>query len=256
VEGSQAFELERERSVGEILRVALGLYRRYPLLFATLAIGVIAPYELAKLAVTGAGPFGEGGNGSAGTVALFELLYYVLVGPLISALHVHAVVDIGADRSPKLASVAVRGLRVLPVVAAAQIVAGILIALGFLALIIPGVILSLMWAVVAQTAAIDNEGWMGALGRSRKLTAGHYLHVFGLQLTVGLLTGLVGFVAGVSTTGNAAGAASVLAGILVYTILASFTALALAILYFDLRAREVRPARSSTPEYQHLRDLD
>lgn len=256
MEASQTIDIERERSVGEILRGALGMYRRYPLLFAALAVGVIAPYELAKLAVTGAGPFGGSRSESTGAFVLFELLYYVLVGPLISALHVHAVVEIGAGRSPRFGSVALRGLRVLPVVAAAQIVAGILIALGFVALIIPGILLSLRWAVVAQTAAIDNEGWMPALGRSRKLTAGHYRHVFGLQLTIGLLTGLVGFGAGVSATGNATSVASVLIGIVVYTILASFTALTLAILYFDLRAREAGPARSSIPEYEHLRDLD
>lgn len=252
----QTTDIERQRSVGEILSLALSMYRRYPLLFAALAVGVIAPYELAKLALTGAGPFGGGGSGDAGAIVLFELLYYVLVGPLISALHVHAVVEIGAGREPRLGPVALRGLRVLPVVAAAQIVAGILIALGFVALIIPGILLSLGWAVVAQTAAIDHEGWMSALGRSRKLTAGHYLHVFGLQLTIGLLTGLVGFVAGVSATGNAASVASVLIGIVVYTVLASFTALTLAILYFDLRARESGPARASTPEYEDLRDLD
>ncbi len=256
MEASEATDIERERPVGEILSVALAMYRRYPLLFAALAVGVIAPYELAKLALTGAGPFGGGGSGNAGAIVLFELLYYVLVGPLISALHVHAVVEIGAGRAPRLGPVAQRGLRVLPVVAAAQVVAGILIALGFLALIIPGILLSLGWAVVAQTAAIDNEGWMPALGRSRKLTAGHYMHVFGLQLTIGLLTGLVGFLAGVATTGNATSVASVLIGIAVYTVLASFTALALAILYFDLRAREAGPARDSPAEYEHVRDLD
>jgi hypothetical protein len=256
VEASEATDIERERSVGEILSAALAMYRRYPLLFASLAVGVIAPYELAKLALTGAGPLGGGGSGDAGAIVLFELLYYVLVGPLISALHVHAVVEIGAGRAPRLGPVAQRGLRVLPVVAAAQVVAGILIALGFLALIIPGILLSLGWAVVAQTAAIDNEGWMPALGRSRKLTAGHYLHVLGLQLTIGLLTGLVGFLAGVATTGNATSVTTVLIGIAVYTVLASFTALSLAILYFDLRAREAGPGHDSLAEYEHVRDLD
>lgn len=255
MEASQTTDIERERSVGEILSVAFTMYRRYPLLFAALAVGVIAPYELAKLAVTGTGPFGGGGSGNAGALVLFELLYYVLVGPLISAFHVHAVVEIGAGRAPRFGPVALRGLRVLPVVAAAQIIAGILIALGFVALIVPGILLSLGWAVVAQTAAVDNDGWMPALRRSRKLTAGHYLHVFGLQLTIGLLTGFVGVVAGVSITGNAASVASVLVGIVVYTILASFTALTLAILYFDLCARESGPARSSIPEHGHPGDM-
>ncbi len=215
------------------------MYRRYPLLFATLAVGVIAPYELARLAVTGDGPLGSGGTANAGTLVLFELIYYVLVGPLISALHVHAVIEIGAGRRPRLGPVALQGLHVLAVVAAAEIVAGILIGLGFIAFIVPGIILSLRWSVVAQTAAVDHEGWLPALRRSRKLTAGHYWHVFRVLLAVGFLTFLIAVVTGaVVGGGHGTSVASVLIGIVVYTIIASFEALTLAVLYFDLRARE------------------
>ncbi|MGA9875369.1 MAG: hypothetical protein WBQ21_06125 [Solirubrobacteraceae bacterium] len=241
MEASQATDLDCERSVGEILRASLGVYRRYPLLFTTLAVGVIAPYEVLRLAATGDGPLGNGGgSGKTGALLLFELVYYVLVGPLISALHVHAVVEIGAGRRPTLGSVAVRGLRVLPVVAAAEIIAGILIALGFVAFIIPGIILALRWSVVAQTAAIDHEGWMPALRRSGQLAAGNYWHILRLLLAIGVLTFVVGLLAGAVTAGgHGTGVASVLIGIAVYTIIASFSALTLAILYFDLRAREV-----------------
>jgi hypothetical protein len=239
VEGSSAIDLGRERSALEILRTALAMYRRYPLLFVTLAVGVIAPYELARLAVTGDGPLGSGGSGSTGTLALFELVYYVLVGPLISALHVHAVIEIGEGRRPKLGLVAMQGLSVLAVVAAAEIIAGILIALGFVALIVPGIILSLRWSVVAQTAAVDHEGWLPALRRSSKLTAGHYWHVFRVLVAIGFLTFLIAVVTGaVVGGGHGTSVASVLIGIVVYTILASFEALTLAVLYFDLRARE------------------
>lgn len=239
MEGPSAIDLNRERSALEILRAALATYRRYPLLFATLAVGVIAPYELVRLAVTGDGPLSTGGTGNTGTLALFELIYYVLVGPLISALHVHAVIEIGDGRKPRLGLVALQGLRVLAVVAAAEIIAGILIALGFIALIVPGIILSLRWAVVAQTAAVDHEGWLPALRRSRKLTAGHYWHVFRVLVSIGFLTYLIAAIAGAAVGGgHGTSVAAVLIGIAVYTIIASFGALILAVLYFDLRARE------------------
>jgi hypothetical protein len=45
-------------------------------------------------------------------------------------------------------------------------------------------------------------------------------------------------------------------GIAVNTIVASFAALVLAILYFDLRAREGAPVRQPPRAYEHLRDLD
>jgi hypothetical protein len=242
VEASSAIDLGRERSALEILRTARVMYRRYPLLFATLAVGVIAPYELAQLAVTGVGPLGSGTTANEGTFLLFELIYYVLVGPLISALHVHAVIEIGEGRRPRIGPVALRGLQVLAVVVAAEIVAGILIGLGFVALIVPGILLSLRWSVVAQTAAVDHEGWMPALRRSAKLTAGHYWHIFRVLLAIGFLTFLIAAIAGALVGGgHSTGIASVLIGIVVYTIVASFAALTLAVLYFDLRAREAGP---------------
>jgi hypothetical protein len=242
VEASSAIDLGRERSALEILRAALVMYRRYPLLFATLAVGVIAPYELARLAVTGVGPLGSGKSGDEGTLLLFELIYYVLVSPLISALHVHAVIEIGNGRRPKIGPVALQGLRVLAVVVAAEIVAGVLIGLGFIALIVPGIILSLRWSVVAQTAAVDHEGWMPALRRSAQLTAGHYWHIFRVLLAVGFLTFLIAAVTGVLVGGgHNTSIVSVLIGIVVYTLVASFGALTLAVLYFDLRAREAGP---------------
>lgn len=242
MEASSAIDLGRERSALEILRTALVMYRRYPLLFATLAVGVIAPYELARLAVTGVGPLGNGKSGDEGTLLLFELIYYVLVGPLISALHVHAVIEIGEGRRPRIGPVALRGLGVLAVVVAAEIVAGVLIGLGFIALIVPGIVLSLRWSVVAQTAAVDHEGWMPALRRSAQLTAGHYWHIFRVLLAIGFLTFLIAAIAGaLAGGGHNTSVASVLIGIVVYTLIASFGALTLAVLYFDLRAREAGP---------------
>jgi hypothetical protein len=242
VEASSAIDLGRERSALEILRTALVMYRRYPLLFATLAVGVIAPYELVRLAVTGVGPLGSGKSGDEGTLLLFELIYYVLVGPLISALHVHAVIDIGGGRRPRIGPVALRGLGVLAVVVAAEIVAGVLIGLGFIALIVPGIVLSLRWSVVAQTAAVDHDGWMPALRRSAQLTAGHYWHIFRVLLAIGFLTFLIAAITGALVGGgHDTSVVSVLIGIVLYTLVASFGALTLAVLYFDLRAREAGP---------------
>jgi hypothetical protein len=256
VESSQAIDLHRPRSISEILGAALGLYRRYPGLFAILALGVIAPYDLVVLAATGSGPLATGVHGNAEVPLLLDLLNLTLVGPLISALHVHAVVLIGEGDRPRVGEVALRGLRVLPIVIAAEIMATLGIALGFLALIVPGILLSLRWSVVAQAAAIEREGWLPALRRSGRLASGHYWHIFGLVLLTGLLTLGVMRGAGAIPLGSSSGSGSVVLGIAVHTLTASFAALTLAMLYFDLRARQAEPSAHSKPEYQHLRDLD
>jgi hypothetical protein len=242
--------LEAERSVASIIAQALDLYQGYPLLFLTLASAVIVPYELAVLAVTGSGSLASHPHESAGATVLLFLLDFALVGPLVSALHVHAVVVIGGGDRPRLSEVARRGLRVLPVVAASVIVAGLGIGLGFIALIVPGVLLALRWSVVAQVAAVDQEGWLPSLRRSGELAAGHYRHIFGLLFVVGLLTAGVATGARGIPVGSGSGPPSVLLGIAVHTLTASFSALVAAILYFDLRARSAGTRETPAPEGQ------
>lgn len=224
------------RSAHQLVKGAFGLYRRYPLLFFVLAAGVIVPYELIVLATTATGPLAHSSL-SLGVSSLLTLIEWFLIGPLVSALHVHAVGEVWGGREPRLVPVARQGLRVLPVVAAATIVSWLGITLGFFALIVPGVVLMLRWYVVAQTAAIEQEGWLPALRRSRQLAEGHYGHIFVFAIYVGLIatapTLLIGFGFGHHSTT----VASFLVGLVVQVFTWSFAALATALLYFDLRAR-------------------
>jgi hypothetical protein len=223
------------RSARQLVAGAFGLYRRYPLLFLALAAGVVVPYELIVLATTGTGPFSQSSL-SAGASLLLTLIEWVLIGPLVSALHVHAVGEVREGREPRLAAVARQGLLVLPVVVAASIISGLGIALGFLAFVIPGVFLMLRWFVVAQAAAIEREGWLPALRRSAQLTGGHYGHIFVFAIYVGLITTVPVLLAGLGF-GESVTAASFLAGLLIQVLSLSFSALATAVLYYDLRSR-------------------
>jgi hypothetical protein len=246
-------DLDRPRSVAEILAATARLYRTFPLLFPTLALAVEGPYLLAVLAITGHGPF-SGHEGFEMNV-LTMIVSYGFVTPLISALHIHAVTAVGEGRRPRIMRVAVRGVQVLPAVAAAELVSTIGTFLGFLALIIPGIVLLLRWAVVAQAAAVEDEGWLPALRSSARLTDSHYSHVFALLVSVGIPLAGVGLSAKALAPGSASAAPSVAVGIVVRTVLASVSALTTALLYFDLRARpEVQ--RRAGREHPQLRDLD
>lgn len=256
MESEDAVGLDRQRSIWQIIRAALGLYRSYPLLFLILAVAVIAPYQLFVLALTGAGPLAHGTHTSFQTKVLLDLVDFSLAGPLISALHVHAVVLAGEGHRPRLVPVLVRGLRVLPVVAAAEIVANVGISLGMLALAVPGIVLLVRWAVVAQTAAVDHEGWIPALRRSWRLTSGSSWRILGLFMLIVGPALAMGLGAIALPLGNASGFASVAFGIALDTVVASFFALTLAFLYFDLRACEANPHRRPMREYQHVRNLD
>jgi hypothetical protein len=229
------------RSARQLFSAAFELYRRFPLLFLVLAAAVIVPYQAIVLAATGAGPFAHGSL-SFGVSSLLTLIEVALIGPLVSALHVHAVSEVAAGREPQLVPVARRGLQVLPVVAAAEIIAWLGMIVGFLALIVPGIVLWLRWYVVAQAAAIENASWQSALRRSRQLTAGRYRHIIVFSIYVVLVTVvptmLVGFAFGHKTTT----VASFSVGVILQVFTWSVSALAAALMYFDLRVRSVPTA--------------
>jgi hypothetical protein len=218
------------------------MYLHYPVLFPALAIVVIVPYDLIVLALTGAGPYSTSTLGWQAQVVII-LSQQLLITPLVSALHAHAVDDVQAGRDPEFRSVARRGLRVLPVVVAATIMATLGIVAGLVVLIVPGVILLLRWYVVAQQAALQKGGWLDALRGSRLLTAGHYGHIIALAILAGLVAGLPGTILN-AILNNEQTAATFLLGLLGHLYLASFGALASALLYFDLVSRKQSPSRS------------
>lgn len=221
--------------MGAIIGTALRLYAAYPALFALLAVAVVAPYELIVLAITRTSPLAAQGT-TASTALTLTLIDFALIGPLVAAFYVRAVMTVAEGGRPVLREVVWTGLQVLPVVVAASIVAGLGIGLGLIAFLIPGVILAVRWAVVAQAAAIERTDWMGALRRSAELVRGRYLHVFGVFVISALVTyGLLRL--GEVIVGSGRGGGEVAIGIVLATLARSFTALSTAVLYFELRAR-------------------
>jgi hypothetical protein len=209
------------------------LYRRYPLLFLTLALGVVAPYDLVVLLATGSGPLAKNSE-----LGLNYLVPVFLISPLISALHIHAVAEVRAGRTPGLSDIAARGLRVLPTAAATAIMTTLGILLGFVALIVPGIILAFRWYVAVQAAAMEHEGWLPAIRRSRELTRGVYGHLFGFAIAIGLIAEVPLLLGRAAVTGHDTLTVAFIGGVLLHAFALAFTALATALLYFDLAARQ------------------
>jgi hypothetical protein len=238
-------EIERERSAPELVSTTFSVYQRFPLLFLILAAGVVVPYELIVLAVTGAGPLSlrEVSGSTSLTLSVIDVF---LIGPLISALHVRAVLEIRDGDRPQLASVASKAVTVLPVVIAAVIISTLGIFVGFIAFLVPGILLTLRWAVVAQSAALERGSWTDALRRSADVTRKNYWHVFGLLFLVGAMSWLVTYGVVRAFDHPSTTVASFVAGTALQTVVRSFTALATALLYFDLTARSRAKVESAT----------
>ncbi|MFZ1154402.1 MAG: hypothetical protein WAN93_05800 [Solirubrobacteraceae bacterium] len=230
------------------------MYWHYPVLFTLLAFAVVAPFGCFVWITTGHGPLAHGGSDTA-EATIVTILTFSLVTPLVSALHARAISIIVTKELVSARRVVVGSIGVLQVVFVTVLVANVAIGVGMIAFILPGVILWMRWAVVAQTAAIEGKGLLETLRRCARLTYGCYLHIFLLLLMVGAFLVVVNRAAEALPLGSSSGFASVVVGIAVHTFVASLTALSGAVLYFDLRARE-GDAKASVREYHYVRDLD
>ncbi len=116
---------------------------------------------------------------------------------------------------------------------AVSILFGLALAVGFVLLIIPGLILLVIWSVVAPVTVLERPGVFAAFGRSRELVRGNGWNVFAVIVLVFLAVAVIGIAAGVI----AAGLGSVGRALVQWAVnaaLAPITALSASVLYFAL----------------------
>jgi hypothetical protein len=136
--------------------------------------------------------------------------------------------------------------RVLPrlnTLTLAGLLAAVGITIGFLLLIVPGLILITLWLLIVPAMMLENRGVFESFGRSRQLVSGHGWSVFGvIVLTVLILIG-VNIVLGIVQAAFDSRWLDLLLDIASQTVTAPFLALAWTITYFELRAiKEPIPA--------------
>jgi hypothetical protein len=128
---------------------------------------------------------------------------------------------------------------------AVSILFGIGVAIGFVLLIVPGLILLTIWSVVAPVTVIERPGVFAAFGRSRELVRGNGRNVFGVIVLVFLAVILISAAAGIASDSLGSVGRAVVQWI-VNAALAPVTALSASVLYFELRSARGEPV-GSTP---------
>lgn len=224
-------DLSTPRTVGQILDAAFGIYARRPLLFMFLTGIVLVPYGVVVVLVS------QPKHVSAATEFILVLADLALVNPFIATLEMQVLIDLGAGRRPRLRDVITRSLKVVAVVAAADIVAGLCELIGLI-LVVPGVLAAVRFAVAAPVAATEGVSWPEAIRRSLQLTRGNFWRVLGVLAIQGVLTYLVALILGGS------GVPAGIVGAVLALLAQSFCTLLIGLLYFDLRARDVAPVAS------------
>jgi hypothetical protein len=224
-----ALELSSPRTVGQIVDAAFRLYARRPLLFIFLAAIVLIPYGVVTVLVS------DSKHVSTATEFVLLLADLALVNPFVSALQMQAILDLGRGVQPVIPDVIRRGVKVLAVVAAADIVAGLTEFAGLLFFVIPGILAAVRLAVVAPAAASEQITWPEAIRHSLLLTRGNFWRVLGLLVIQAVLLYLVATIIGASSIAVA------IVGAALAIVAQSFCTLLINLLYFDLRARQTAP---------------
>jgi hypothetical protein len=122
------------------------------------------------------------------------------------------------------------------------LLAGIAIAIGFILLIVPGLILLTIWAVLAPVVVVERTRVLEAFGRSRQLVKGHGWQVFGVIVILFLITAAASAIVQAIFVGIADSFVGYfLADLIVRVLVAPLSAIAAAVMYFELKARHGEP---------------
>jgi hypothetical protein len=235
-------ELERARDLGALLRDSLSVYRRHVWTFLALGAVVVVP---AELIVGGIGleqlTSDYDPDASFAEAVIPAAVSYLVVGPLVTAICIHALRSVAAGGSPGAGEAIVKGFESFTPIFFAVLLAALGIALGLL-LIVPGIYLFVRWFFVPQAVVLEGARDAGALRASGRLVDRAWWRTFGLVLLIHVVVLLVAlllaapFSALASTTDRAVWW---LAGQTVAAVVTQpFAALYSTLLYFDLRERK------------------
>src|SRR3977135_4204880 len=130
---------------------------------------------------------------AAPALALLALLLSLVATTLFTGMVVELVADLQDGRRDHSAGQLLRNATpVLGQLILVGIVAGIGIVIGFLLIIVPGLILITIWSVAAPVVVLEHPGVFAALTRSREIVRGNGWQVFGVILVLDILVVIVG----------------------------------------------------------------
>jgi hypothetical protein len=176
------------------------------------------------------------------TLAIVLVLVFAALSILYQGMVVELVQDVQDGRRDHSIGQLLRSVEPVfwPLVAV-SLVFGICVGIGLVLLIVPGLILLVIWSVVAPVTVLEHPGVLAAFGRSRELVRGNGWNVFGVIVMVFVFVFLISFAVGLAVQGlGPVGRALVQWA--VNSATAPITALSASVLYFALGGERTDPA--------------
>lgn len=240
-----------QRGIGDILTAAFDVYKANAAKLITIVAIVVVPLTFISAFISGVvfapkketvfvlgQPVETVSSRSLGVALLVALVAAVI------AVIVSAILQATITRAAALATVGdpvdvessyKYGLARFGSVLLVSILVGLAVAVGFVLLIIPGIIFLTMFAVSIPAVVVENQRGTSAMSRSWNLVKGHFWHALGVIVVAFLITAVIGGILG--ALGGSAWFLRWIFQAIGQIITAPFSALVTVLLYLDLRAR-------------------
>ncbi len=239
-------------TVGGIIRAAFDLYRKQAVTVWTIVALIVIPAQVLVFLIERVSlshPFAVNGTiytqGSTAVPLITVAVIGFVSGVLVIGALAKALIDAYTGHPTDWRhSLRFAGEHLGPLVVLA-IVTAILLGIGFVLLVIPGIYLTVAWSVAVPALVFERIGPIAALRRSRELVSGRWWATFAALLVAFIAIIAVGFVVGLILNGIASSSSvnlililsaisRIIGALLTYPILAAVAA----VIYVDLRARK------------------
>lgn len=221
--------------IGRVLSNTFGVIGRNPVVFLGLSLLIVGlPNSVVQLiqgnaaAVTGA--FASPTVIITGLLGFFVFLFLSVI---LQATLIVATLNDLANKEINLGDCISQAIRKFWPLLGLGLLFGLGIALGFLLLIVPGVILYLMWIVAAPVMMAEDKGIMESFKRSTELTSGSKGMIFLLIIIFVVAAAIIGGIGG--AIGVFSVTVSVIAAAIINTITGALQGAGIASIYVDLR---------------------
>lgn len=195
-------------------------------------------------------------------VFFLTLILTIILQPIGTAAILHIIAQDFVDKRVSLGDALNFGLRRFGSLFVTSLLVGLVLVVGFILLIVPGIIFYVWYAFFAQVVVVEGLSGTAAMERSKALTEGYRWRIFGVIILVGIIGAVIGFAVGllnfvipsyeqlvVPKTGPFDSGIrlvpiypnfyiNTLLGILVQILVATYQTICITLLYFDLRNRK------------------
>lgn len=220
---------QKQFSFGTVISESISVFTANLASFAIVSLLLLLPLLLYNLAVGApAGGFSAGG--------LFPIILQMVLGYLLAATISFATFQYLRGHPVSIGECLSRGLSlILPVIGVAILVA-IIMFVGFLLLVVPGIIAAVMLWVAIPVAVVERPGVIESLKRSADLTKGYRWSIFGIFIVIGIILIVISFVLSLVLLSVAGFTVYSIGLWVIQALFSAFSATAAAVGYYFLRS--------------------